>query len=295
MISSFSHKFVLRGRVLIVFTALILLLGLAGCGSEAPTPTPTPTKTAAPLVTPTDAAIAQANATTNAGATQTAAVTFTPTATDTPTTAPTAVVTDTVAPATDTPVPLTPTPAPVVVQPTATPRPVVVQATPVPAPVQVQPTNTPVPVAPTNTPAPPPASGDAAECAAIGGDGCKFKLRGGPVTIANGGGELKLTLAFVHSGIGNQAQGSYFIWLEKDGVGKLPVPDSVRSWTGEKRTGPSGFYNYEHKMGLSDVGGSVAGCYTIWVLDGNGQRDSLNSRFCVPEGQGEVWMLFDQA
>lgn len=290
---SFLHKFVLRGRALALFAALTVLLGLAGCGNEAPAPTPTPTKTATPVVTPTDAAIAQANATANAGATQTAAVTSTPTATDTPTPAPTAVVTDTIAPPTDTPVPPTPAPAPVVVQPTATSRPVVVQATATPVPVQVQPTNTPVPVPPTNTPAP--ASGDAAECAAIGGDGCKFKLRGGPATLANGGGELKLTLAFIHSGVGNQAQGSYFVWLEKDGVGKLPVPDSVRSWTGDKRTGPNGFYNYEYKMGLNELGGSVAGCYTIWVLDGNGQRDSLNFRFCVPEGQGEVWLLFDQA
>jgi hypothetical protein len=104
---------------------------------------------------------------------------------------------------------------------------------------------------------------------------------------------MKLTLAFIHSGR-NEAQGSYFAWLEKEGVGKLPVPDSVRSWTGEKRSGPSGLYNYEHKIGLDALGGSVAGCYVIWVLDGNGQRDSLNYRFCVPDGQGEVWIEFDQ-
>jgi hypothetical protein len=42
-------------------------------------------------------------------------------------------------------------------------------------------------------------------------------------------------------------------------------------------------------------GGSVAGTYRIWVLDGNGERDSQTFTFTVPEGQGEVWVLFDQA
>ncbi|HRI57308.1 MAG TPA: hypothetical protein PK170_09465, partial [Anaerolineae bacterium] len=135
---------------------------------------------------------------------------------------------------------------------------------------------------------------DAAECAALGGDGCKFRLRGGP-TMTNSSGELKLTLAFIHSGRNNEPQGSYFVVLEKEGVGKLPVPDSVSSWTGDMRAGPSGLYNYEHKLSLDALGGSVDGCYVIWVLDGNGQRDSLNYRFCVSNGQGEVWMEFDQA
>jgi hypothetical protein len=153
-------------------------------------------------------------------------------------------------------------------------------------------TNTPRPAPqPTNTPAP--AADD--PCASIGGDGCKFKVTGGPAFADNGGGELKLTLAFIHSGRGGEAQGSYFIWLEKEGVGKLPVPDSTRSWTGDKRQGPNGSYNYEQKLGLDVLGGSVAGCYFGWVLDGNGERDSQNFRFCVPDGQGEVWIKFDQA
>ncbi|MEI2690389.1 MAG: hypothetical protein V9H69_12060 [Anaerolineae bacterium] len=101
-------------------------------------------------------------------------------------------------------------------------------------------------------------------------------------------------MAFIHSGNNNEAQGSYFVWLEKEGVGKLPVPDSVRSVTGAMSAGPSGLFNYEYKLGLEALGGSVAGCYVIWVLDGNGQRDSLNNRFCVPDGQGEVWIEFDQ-
>lgn len=163
---------------------------------------------------------------------------------------------------------------------------------PPPPPPTRAPAPTQPPAAPAE-PAPPPASDP---CAGIGGDGCKFRVRGGPAFAANGGGELKLTLAFIHSGIdGGQAQGSYFLWLEKEGLGKLPVPDSNRSWTGDKRQGPNGAYNYEQKLALDVLGGNVAGCYFGWVLDGNGERDSQNFRFCVPDGQGEVWIEFDQA
>lgn len=265
-------------RLALAVAALAVLLLSAACSGRESLPTPTPTRTPQPPVTPTDAVVAIAAQTADAAATQTAAVTptFTAAPTDTPTATPEP-ATATPEPSA-TPEPPTATPAPVVVLlPTATPRPVVPTAVP-------QPTATPAP-----------AAQDAAECAAIGGDGCKFKLRGGPAFTANGGGELRLTLGFVHSGRGNEAQGSYFVWLEKDGVGKLAVPDNVRSWTGATRSGPNGVYNYEYKIGLNDLGGSVAGCYTGWVLDGNGQRDSLNFRFCAPDGQGEVWMLFDQA
>ena len=60
------------------------------------------------------------------------------------------------------------------------------------------------------------------------------------------------------------------------------------------RSGPSGKYNYEYKLGLNVIGGSVAGNYTVWVLDGNGERDSRNFSFSLGEGQGEVWIQFDQ-
>lgn len=163
--------------------------------------------------------------------------------------------------------------------------------------VQVATNIPPAPVRPTATPVPPtatpvPTAPD--PCANIGGDGCKFKMRGGPAFAANGGSELKLTLAFVHGGRNNEAQGSYFVWLEKDGV-KLPVSDKVRSWTGTKRQGPNGDYNYEYKIGVNELpGNSVAGNYTIWVLDGNGERDSQTFTFTIPDGQGEVWIKFDQ-
>jgi hypothetical protein len=262
-----------RGRILWALLALLATLALSACGAEAPEPSATPTKTLRPTFTPTSAAVAMATQTADAAATEAARATSTPTGTPVPPTD-TPVPTATPAPPTATPAPPTATPVPA--PPTATPRPVVVA---------------PPTAAPTQPPAPP-ASGDAAECANLGGDGCKFRLRGGP-TFANSSGELKLTLAFIHSGR-NEAQGSYFVWLEKEGVGKLPVSDSVRSWTGDMRSGPSGLYNYEYKLGLEALGGSVAGCYVIWVLDGNGQRDSLNYRFCVPDGQGEVWIEFDQ-
>jgi len=161
----------------------------------------------------------------------------------------------------------------------------VAEAIPTPPPAPTQPP----PPPPTATPKP--AAPD--PCANIGGDGCKWHVRGGPAFAPNTFG-LKLTFGFVHGGRGDEPQGSYFVWLEKNGV-KLPVPDSVRSVTGSMRNGPNGPYNYEYSIGLGDLPDkNIAGCYTGWVLDGNGERDSQNFQFCVPEGQGEVWMLFDQ-
>jgi hypothetical protein len=170
------------------------------------------------------------------------------------------------------------------------PEPVVQVQPPAATPAPQQPTNTPEPP----TPAPPPA---ADPCANIGGDGCKFRVTAGPKFLPNGGGELKLTLAFIHSGIdGGQPQGSYFVVLLKDGQ-NLNVPDSVRSFDPSiaMRESASGRYNYEYKIPLDQLpGNNVAGNYTIWVLDGNGERDSKDFSFSVPEGQGEVWMTFDQ-
>jgi len=157
-----------------------------------------------------------------------------------------------------------------------------------PAPAQ------PAPAEPTAAPepAPPPA---ADPCAGIGGDGCKFKLRGGPSFANNGGGELKLQLHFIHSGVdGGQPQGSYFVWMEKDGQ-KLPISDSIRSIALQDQQGTLGKYNYEVKIAPSSIpGNTVAGNYSIWVLDGNGERDSQTFAVNIPDGQGEVWMEFDQ-
>jgi hypothetical protein len=153
----------------------------------------------------------------------------------------------------------------------------------------------PAPAEPTATPAPAPAPAPADPCAGIGGDGCKFKLRAGPSFAANGGGELKLQLHFIHSGVdGGQPQGSYFVWVEKDGQ-KLPVSDGVRSIALQDQGGMLGKYNYEFKIPRDQIpGGNVAGNYAIWVLDGNGERDSQTFTFSVPDGQGEVWIQFDQ-
>jgi hypothetical protein len=177
----------------------------------------------------------------------------------------------------------------------AAPQPAAPQA---PAPAAQEPAAPAEPApAPADTPAPAPPPADD-PCAGIGGDGCKFKLKAGPAFAPNGGSELKLTLGFIHSGVeGGQPQGSYFVVLLKDGQ-NLNVPDSVRSMDPSvgMRDGPNGKYNYEYKLGLDALpGGTVAGNYTIWVLDGNGERDSQNFNFTVPDGQGEVYILFDQA
>lgn len=153
------------------------------------------------------------------------------------------------------------------------------------------------PPPPTNTPAPAPAAPPPAAnpCAGIGGDGCKFRVTGGPASAPNGGGELKLQFLFIHSGVdGGQPQGSYFVALEKDGQ-RLAVADSVRSVALTANQGALGRYNYEFKLGLDRLpGNTVAGNYVGWVLDGNGERDSQNFSFTLGEGQGEVWIQFDQ-
>lgn len=176
--------------------------------------------------------------------------------------------------------------APVITDIPAAPQPVAQVPAAQPAPAQ------PAPAEPTPTPAPPPA---ADPCAGISGDGCKFKLRGGPSFAGNGGVELKLQLRFIHSGVsGGQPQGSYFVWMEKDGQ-KLPISDSIRSIALQDQQGTLGKYNYEVKIAPSSIpGGTVAGNYVIWVLDGNGERDSQTFSVSIPEGQGEVWMEFDQ-
>ena len=168
-----------------------------------------------------------------------------------------------------------------------------------PAPVAAAPTATPAPqpvaAAPTATTAPaaPPPAAD--PCASIGGDGCKFKLREGPKFAPNGGTEIKLQMIFVHSGVdGGQPQGSYFVAMFKDGQ-MLPISDGVRSIAQSSNQGTLGAYNYEYKIGLDSIpGNAVAGTYLMHVLDGEGARDSQDISFTIPEGQGEVWIKWDQ-
>lgn len=170
------------------------------------------------------------------------------------------------------------------------PAPPVAAAPAEPAPAQPEPAQP----APTDTPAPaPPPASD--PCAGIGGDGCKFHVRGGPKFGGNGGQEIKLQLFFIHSGVdGGQPQGSYFVAMFKDGV-KLPIPDSVRSRALDKTEGALGPFNYEVKVGLGDIpGNTVAGNYVMYVLDGNGERDSQDFGFSIPDGQGDVWIEWDQ-
>ena len=241
----------------------VMVLALGGCAVATPAATPTPTKTKMPTFTP---------------APPTATPTVPPpTATPSPMPSPTPAPTDTVAP-TATPEPPTPEPTPV--PPTATPRP----AAPWPTARPVQPT----------APPPPPAAAD--PCAGIGGDGCKWRVTGGPAFGENGGLELKLQFIFLHSGVaGGQPQGSYFVVLEKDGQ-RLPISDSVRSIARDASQGSLGKFNYEYSLGMDKLpGNTVAGNYTLWVLDGNGDRDSRNITFSVPANSGLIWIQFDQA
>jgi hypothetical protein len=160
--------------------------------------------------------------------------------------------------------------------------------TPVPPP---PPTATPVPAAPAPAPADP--------CAGIGGDGCKFRLREGPKFGHNGGSELKLLLGFVRVlGDGKyEWQGSYFVGLMKDGTQVMPTTDqdwAVRSWLGNPGGG-LGPHNYTYNLKRDRLpGGSVNGNYTMWVMDGHGERDSQNIQFTVSGDQGEVWIILSQ-
>ena len=162
-----------------------------------------------------------------------------------------------------------------------------IPATPVPP--------TPIPPSPVPpTPVPAPANVD--HCAGIGGDGCKFWLR--DVDPAdNGGGELKLLIGFVHGWEGDQVQihGGYYVELQKDGVQVHGVDHNTRGGT-HVIEGPRGRkYHYDKSISASQLpGGNVAGTYTIWVKDGNGERDSQNHTFTLHGNQGLVWLIFDQ-
>ncbi|MYC95239.1 MAG: SH3 domain-containing protein [Caldilineaceae bacterium SB0661_bin_32] len=163
--------------------------------------------------------------------------------------------------------------------------------TPPPTPI---PTATPVPPTPVPTPVP---QAPSDPCAGIGGDGCKFRLRNTDLRN-NGGGELKLFIGFVHEGRGDEVQGiggSYYVELHKDGVHVSAVNNSTRGGNSTHQ-GPQGNkYNYLKAVPLSQLpGGNVAGNYTIFVRDGNGERDSQNYYFSVSGGNGEVWLIFAQ-
>ena len=240
------------------FAALIplVLLVLSACGSSAPAVTPTPTKTVKPPATATP---------------------LPPTATPVP-------------PPTDTPLP-PPTDVPTAV-PVPTDTPVPPTATPVPPPAASN-TPRPRPPAPTNTPVPPPPVSD--PCAGIGGDGCKFKVTAGPVIQANGGGELKIQLAFIHSGVdGGQPQGDYRVRLTKDGQ-PVAGPENVLSQALVASSGPAGKYNWEFAIPAGQLpGGTVNGAYSMYVLDGNRERDSRDISFTIGDNQGFVWIQWDQ-
>lgn len=170
----------------------------------------------------------------------------------------------------------------------AAPQPAAPTAAPAPA--------EPAPPADTPAPEPPPAAAGAVNAGPCGGDdGCKFKIRGGPTKRSNGGGELKFQLFFIHSGVdGGQPQGDYRLGIEKDGQLITRFADAT-SIALNRNDGPMGAYNYEAKINASELpGGSVAGAYFFWVLDGNRERDSEVFRLDLAPDEGEVWIEFDQ-
>ena len=165
---------------------------------------------------------------------------------------------------------------------------------PEPPPVAVAPAPTEAPPAPTEPPAAPePQAVNAGNCG--GDDGCKFHIRNGPVKAPNSGFELKVQLLFIHSGVeGGQPQGDYRLGLEKDGQLISTFADA-KSIALEKSQGTLGEYNYEAKIGASDLpGGTLAGTYFFWVLDGNRERDSDVFRLDLGPNEGELWIEFDQ-
>jgi uncharacterized protein YraI len=172
-------------------------------------------------------------------------------------------------------------------------------APPAATPVPAQPAQPAEPAAPpvenTPEPAPPPAAGAVNAGGCGGDDGCKFRLTGGPSFADNGGGELKLSLFFMHSGVdGGQPQGDYRLGVERDGQ-LISVFADTTSIALDKSQGPAGPYNYQAKIGAGDLpGGTLEGTYYIWVLDGNRERDSDVFTLNVPAGQGDIWIQFDQ-
>ena len=159
----------------------------------------------------------------------------------------------------------------------------------------------PTPVPPTATPVPPtPVPAPTGPCdPPPDADGCKFKVLKGPKTGQNNGSELKLMLGFVRV-LGTDKyewQGSYFVGLSKDGTQVMPKDDEdwkIRSRLGTPADGTLGLHNYDYNLKPDRLGGNVNGNYTIWVMDGNGKRDSENFTFTVSDNKGEVWFIFTQ-
>lgn len=124
---------------------------------------------------------------------------------------------------------------------------------------------------------------------------CKFRISGGPAKQSNGGLELKIHADFIHSGVdGGQRQGDYRLGMEKDGqlIGHFSNVLSIRLTHSQ---GPLGTYNYEASVGASDLpGGTIAGRYFFWVIDGNRVRDSEVWTLDLAGDEGMVWIQFDQ-
>ena len=131
--------------------------------------------------------------------------------------------------------------------------------------------------------------GQPREVVVVGNNEIAQMLVKGPAGVyVVGTGRIGIAETFFTLGIG------YFVVMLKDGV-KLPISDSIRSIARDKSQGTLGDYNYEYKLAPSSLpGNNVAGNYVVYVLDGTGERDSKDFSISVPDGQGQVWIKFDQ-
>ncbi|QLQ05529.1 MAG: hypothetical protein HZY76_05135 [Anaerolineae bacterium] len=102
-------------------------------------------------------------------------------------------------------------------------------------------------------------------------------------------------MLFIHSGVdGGQPQGDYRVRLTKDGQA-VAGPDNVLSQALVASSGPAGKYNWEFALPAGQLpGGTVNGNYTMYVLDGNRDRDSRDVSFTIGDNQGFVWARWDQ-
>lgn len=160
----------------------------------------------------------------------------------------------------------------------------------IPAPPPPTPRPTARPAAPTNTPAPaqPTAPPDP------GCGTCQFTLDGSPEFFPDSNDHLKLYMRVWHRSR-NEAQGDYVLHIERNGQ-DLTRSDLKSQIGGFQNTWPfEGGRQRKHNYSL-EIPGDPTGTYTIWLINGNGDRATKNYQFTVPANstEREVWISFGQ-
>jgi hypothetical protein len=144
---------------------------------------------------------------------------------------------------------------------------------------------TPPPPPPTATPAPPTATPEPAGPPDPGCGNCTFRKDGGPEFFPDSNNHVKIYVRVWHISR-QEPQFQQRVHIERNG----------QDLSSDKLTGP-GFSNTQNNRPYNydiDFPGDPSGTYTMWVVDGNGNRDSANVTFTVPAGQHEVWVSFGQ-